>query len=318
MGFLDTRNEPVWHADWTSELGYSSDQFTYGIELEAIDFDWGTKRACPDGAYISSELAVVNSDGYAFRVGETTKGGELNTNPTATIPEQVEMVKEFNRLYPEAKPQHRLKFQTHVGVPGLANDVEGLKRLAEYTFWNVEKFYDRHFNFTCKPVCQQYGREGAKWYRYISYDRSVMPWWRFEQVMQAKTADEFWRNYMLDKKGEYKPMQARRYGVNMLMLKRQGTVEFRHFFPTTDPHHVASCLEYSQKYLVAALRTGEPLDRILDRHDQWVFPPEPEFDPEMEQAFRATRNKRDAQSKEKYVLVGYKAAKGASKEGRAW
>ena len=318
MGFLDARKPRAWASDWSADLGYSAEQFTYGIELEAIDFDWGTKRACPEGAYISSELAVVNSDGYAFRVGETTKGGELNTNPTVTIPEQVEIVRRFNELYPEAKTQHRLKFQVHVGVPGLADDVVALKRLAEYTFRNVETFYNRHFNFTCKPICQQYGREGSVWYRYVSYDRSVMPWWRCDQVMQATTPQEFWRFYMLDKSGEYKPMQARRYGVNMLMLKRQGTVEFRHFFPTTKPQEVQSCLEYSREFLVAALRTGEPIDSVLDRNPHWRFPPEPQFDPEMEKAFRATRYKEDAKSKQKYVLVGAKNCGGASREGKSW
>lgn len=286
--------------------------WTYGVEAEMSDFD--RRRVHPlDRCYITSEVGSVNSDGSACW-WENPLGGEVNTYPTESPEEQAQIFAGFLALYPDATVNYRSTTHAHIRVPGLRGDRDSLLAAFRYsqrwTPWVIERVYriERTADF------QREDKGGRNW-RYIHVGTVMPPDWRARQIEAAESAEDFFHRHMLNKAGEYRPLQATRYAVNFLMLKKHNTVEFRHFLGSDEPIHVQTVCEYAREFMRAALTTGEPMPSIFERMPHWRFPPPQRTDAALERGYRASEKKGD-RSTPKFVLMGTK--KGAGSASREW
>jgi hypothetical protein len=137
------------------------------------------------------------------------------------------------------------------------------------------------------------------------------PAWRVEQIKSSKSASEFFKNHMLSKAGKYVPLQAARYAVNMLMISKHGTLEFRHFTGTVDPSEARTIAEYMREFCHAALNSGEGMDAIFARMPGWDFPGEFFADGALEAGYIKTTRKYD-RSTPKFIMVGEKIGIGSA------
>ncbi|MCA1776060.1 MAG: pyridoxal-phosphate dependent enzyme [Loktanella sp.] len=284
------------------------DQWTFGVEAEMSDFD---RRSAPalDRCYITSEVGSVNSDGTATW-WENPLGGEINTYPTGTPEEQAEIFAGFLRAFPEAAVNYRSTLHAHIRVPGLRDDLRALIRAFEYSQRWTEWVCDQVYRIEATPEFKAADKGGRNW-RYINVGTVMPPEWRVQQIMAATTAEDFFRRHMLNKAGEYRPLQATRYAVNFLMLHKQDTVEFRHFLGGDQPAHVQTVCEYAREFMTAALVTGEPMPEIFERNPHWEFPPAQVTDQTLEAGYRETEKKGD-RGTPKYILLGEKVGDGSA------
>jgi hypothetical protein len=220
---------------------YDPGSFTYGAELELVDWYLGT--VLPDGCkWDRKDYTMVNSNGIANDpAGQLYRyGGEINTRPTSTIESQVNVFSEVIRATTPTV-NYRCNLHIHVGVPGLKDDLEGLKRL--------QLFIDRYMPFyysAIEPIPEPRRDEypepeafkGAmkRFRRRHESHQYMMPKERMNAMLAASTPKEFWQAEAV-RSAARKPMWhlTKRCGINLRELfEESGTIEFRHFPGTLD------------------------------------------------------------------------------------
>src|SRR5665213_554698 len=125
---------------------YDLSTFTWGYELELGDVL--RTRSIPGhlGTWEHAETDVTNIHPPYWGRGsdplgiDPPVGGEINTMPTKTIEDQVKKIQEIIAFF-RGHGDHPSASCTNVGhvhvhVPGLMEDIEGLKRLTEYIWSN--------------------------------------------------------------------------------------------------------------------------------------------------------------------------------------
>jgi hypothetical protein len=219
---------------------------------------------------------MVNSDGFAnCPTGKNWPfGGEVNTRPTATIDEQVQVIGEIlDCLDPKPTINYRCNLHFHVGVPGLANDLAALKRLVQYVHDNEEETY-RLIEPIPEPTREQYPVEedykGAvkRFRRRKQSHQSKLTDKQVARMLASETVSEFYlAHFVTDKKGVPQKHLHQRCGINLRALWEgpTGTIEFRHFPGTLDLHKYKNSLSWCAAFLYSAL--NQPLvtpQAILD------------------------------------------------------
>lgn len=267
---------------------------TYGAEYEFGDIY--RCFALPDGlTWNSKDYSIVSSTGIANdpKGNCYTKGGEINSKPTESMSEQIDMFSQLIDMHPEAQLNHRTNLHLHVRVPGLSEQLGKLKQLLAY----IDYYQDEIYNLIEPipvPDPEQFKSEeefkGAK-KRYkrrkVSHQYKV-PKERVDRAIQARTVEEFF--------AAHAPVQANgqpawglttRAGINLLQLKETDTVEFRHFTNTKDPEELASCFLWVDNFIEAALDAGSPQD-IYNSVPAWKFPPFQPYNHAMEVGYQWT------------------------------
>ena len=280
-------------------MSYRVEDFTYGLELEWSDVD--IRTTLPEGAsWSKKEWTLVNSDGTANDpTGKNTfLGGEINTVPTPTIKGQTDIVTELHHLL-HPKALYRGSVQTHVGVPGLVEDIEGLINLFKYTQDNQDfVFFEMLPREPIDPkdysdksdlkIAKQYDRQKNLWTK-----RGVPPH-RVDGILSATTPKEFYdAHFFLNEETGKRLYHTGIYraGINIRSLFSHGTVEFRVFPNSASPSVIMHYLEFSQQFVLAGLTDHSVTARDIYESKDWAFAKWPPFNVELEKGFHATKER---------------------------
>lgn len=260
-------------------MKYNPDKFTYGAEIEWGDID--RRFQVPDhlGKWEYAETDIVNIHSpFPFvacdPLGEEPPyGGEINTKPTKTWQEQVDRILQIYDLFVKhgntpstACVNHG---HIHVFVPGLKDDVAGLKKLVTYIKENqhdtIEACYDFRENGQMKTC------DGAKMYLKLDGGRP-MPDYMCDNIINLTTDfDHFIKLHAAGKDG-VSMGRPFRYAINTYCMKHTGTIEFRCFRSTVKREELESQFKFVTNFIDAALNGGPSVKEILAA-DTYKFPP---------------------------------------------
>ena len=277
----------------------TTDRFTFGAELEWADVDIRTIPPVEWGKWDGKDATLVNSDGHANDPSGKTwgYGGEINTTPTDTIEEQVQ---NFTNLQQLLTPtiNHRCSVHIHIGVEGLKDDLDNLKKLFAYVQDNQDTVYS--MLPLPEPTAEQYPiKEDLKlalWYKKqrTYWSKARVPPNRAEDIRNSVSPKNFYDcHFMFNEKLNRRLYHIGivRAGINVRALFKYGTVEFRVFPGTLDPDQLRDMFEFSRQFVHAALFDHSiTAQNILDSRE-WNFPAWSPFSCELERGFKATKIK---------------------------
>jgi len=261
-------------------MNYDKKKFTWGYEVEWGDIN--RKHEIPEkfGKWEYAETDIVNIiEPFQYvacdPLGETPHmGGEINTKPTATWQEQVELIMDLFDFFVEkgdtptaACVNHG---HLHVHVPELINDIEALKRLTKYIMSNQALTIATLYNFYDAGIAMQKSK-GAK--MYLKYDGGrEMPTYMCNNII--KLAENFEHYIKLHAAGKDGVSMGRpfRYAINTYCLKHTETIEFRCFRSTTNKREIHDQFKFAENFIDAALNDGPNVYEILSSYD-YKFPP---------------------------------------------
>ena len=261
-------------------MSYNPATFTYGYEIEWGDIPRSFEVPEHLGTWEHAETDILNLHGeFALRAVDPLGidppfGGEINTKPTATWPEQVERILQIRDMFVDAgfEPTASLvnHGHLHVCVPGLTEDVAALKRLVRYIGDNQLLTAEACYQYYDDPDMKG-AVKGAK--TYLKHDGGrQMPAYMVENICNLATDfDSFIRLHAAGKDG-ISMGRPFRYAINTYCLKHTGTIEFRCFRSTTKREEIESQFEFATAFIDAALNDGPPVCDIL-RHNNYEFPP---------------------------------------------
>lgn len=269
---------------------------SYGAELELADLNRRTPP--PQGCnWDTKDFSMVNSDGIA--VDPTGKlhdrGGEVQTWPTCTIPEQVGIFREVMYTYPEATVNYRSNLHVHIRILGLKSDLKALKSLQRFVHEVLQPVLPL-LEPIPKPDVRAYpdpvAFDGAmaRFKRRKRSHQMFLSAERVKQQMNANTVEEFFEAEV-PRDGSGKPMwhaQAR-CAVNIRQLLQTNTIEFRHFPGTTNPNEFAAALQWVEQFIGAWQRnTSQGVLDNLARLYQNRLPTFRPYDHRLEQRYALT------------------------------
>lgn len=241
---------------------------TLGAEYEFGDI-WRTML--PEGlTWNSKDYSIVSSTGIANDPKGLVygRGAEINSLPTNTIDQQLEFFEKLLQLHPESAINHRTNLHLHVSVPGLAEDLDALKRLLLYIDRNQFAIYEAIEPIPV-PVRTDYTSDEAykgavKRYnrRKVSHQYKVAEA-RVEEALSATTPKEFFNAHSkLQANGKRAYGLTTRAGINLLQLQETNTVEFRHFTNTLSARELECCFQWVRSFIPAALDNA-PVSQLL-------------------------------------------------------
>ena len=257
---------------------FCSDDLTVGIELEWADVD--RRIAIPKqlGEWDYDDYTIVNSNGRANDpTGTYPIGGEINTRPTQTAQQQADIVAELRDLL-QPTINYRCNLHVHVGIGALQHDLATLKTILRY-ITDAEPFVYEFVEKIPKPLRINYPNKeefaGAmKRYRrrLVSHQQRI-PANRVTKMLDAITIEEFFNNHAHrnEQTGRYAMHLAARAGINLRSLKKNGTIEFRHFAGTCDPIEIEAAVEWCRRFTWNAI-TNEQSVQDLYWEREWKMP----------------------------------------------
>lgn len=265
---------------------------TYGCEYEFGDI-WRTNL--PDGlSWNEKDYSIVSSTGIANdpKGRAYARGGEINSKPTNSVDEQLNMFKLLMKQHPESAINHRTNLHLHVRVPGLSEDLPTLKKLLAYINANQAEIYaeiepiPQPFRGNSKSEEEHKGALKRYKRRQVSHQYKV-PEARVVEALQATTVQEFFDAHSkLQANGKRAYGLTTRAGINLLQLQETDTVEFRHFTNTKDIDKLASCFVWVAKFIPMALE-GASVDELISAYN-YRFPEFAPFDFAMECGYQYT------------------------------
>jgi hypothetical protein len=167
-------------------------RWTYGAELELVD--WPRREPLPvqGMAVDEAELHTVNSNGVAVdgRGVLYHLGGEILTVPSVSVDGPAEQYDTVKTHWPETAINYRMGLNVHVRVPGLREDLEKLIRLQRFC---VKVLPGLLPIIDPIPAPVRGASKGAKEnYRKRKRDHhTTIPTWRWELQSRAGTPREF-------------------------------------------------------------------------------------------------------------------------------
>lgn len=258
---------------------YNKSDFTYGMEIEWGDVSRSFSIPENLGSWEYSERDIVNLRApYAYvcadPLGETPPvGGEINTKPTRTWQEQVSRYFELKDLFDDngTSPTVGVTAHTHIHcrVPGLKDDINGLKKLTKYIKENQATAIEHVYGFF--EHNQMKGAKGSK--MYLKFDGGrPMPDYMSDNILKLATDfDSFIKMHAAGKDG-VSMGRPFRFAINMYALKHIDTVEFRLFRGTLDKTELESCFRFVEDFLDAALNDGPSVAELISNNN-YKFPP---------------------------------------------
>lgn len=234
--------------------------WTYGAEHEFAD--WDIREEMPLGTWRTPDPTIVNSNGIAADPDGKlySFGGEINTPPTLFPEGQADLLVGLARAYPEARINYRSNLHVHIRVPGLAEDLDALKRVASYGQRWLREILPIIDPIPEPPEGDSPEAKGAR--KRIARNRvshhTVISRERFEGQLQATTVDEF-HDAEVPRSADGRPLYffQPRQAVSLRQLKQSDTIEFRHFFGTLDPEELLGAVTWCRLYLERALANAD-------------------------------------------------------------
>ena len=287
-----------------------SDQFTYGIEIEVMDADTTISPEKFMGSWNQVEYEVVNSDGSTNKTSNL--GGEFNLIPSNSIEEQIELLKEFKKTYPNAITNYRNTTHIHIGVPGLKNDLEAILGFFRYIEDNLDYFLQYVVPMSHKPRREDFATP-SEYKRARLYHSRQYPWFahrvpqdRVKKILESTSLREFyvkhfWYNEEFEK--YEKLANVKRACINFLSLFYHGTVEFRCWPPTINLSELEDYYEFSDRITRAALWDHSMTIEKIWNSKEWKIPPLRPMIPWMEKSYKKERNKYHRELKEHFFTL---------------
>ena len=271
----------------------NTNQVTFGVEYEFGDID--RKAELPKGlSWNTKDYSIVSSSGIANDPKGLLygKGGEINSVPTETIAEQIDMFVALLEANLNPQLNHRTNLHLHIRLPGLSENLEALKTLLGYIDRNQVAIYEA-IEPIIAPIRRDYDSEEAykgalKRYkrRKVSHQYKV-PEARVAEVMSATTVEQFFDAHSkLQANGKRAYGLTTRAGINLLQLKETDTVEFRHFTNTLDVYELASCFTWVLEFMTRVW--DNPTVEELVGAQNYQFPGFLPYDHDMEVGYQFT------------------------------
>lgn len=264
-------------------------KFSVGAELELSDIDrsvdipialgrWeGPKK---DGYYMGAEIDIVNTLGEDWGKGtdplcQTVHvGGEINTQPSYSPEVQTNRLLEIINLFPHCEVGSVNHTHIHTFMEGLAENVELLKNVFEYTKLNEVDTMKACYGWTPEIDTAVMNSRLPEWCKtYLHWDgcRRINPV-VYEKVAEATSVQEILNiletyncyHYCWVRDGWHET-ESHRTAINLFNLTKGKTIEFRCFRGTKDPYEFYSSLIFVQRYMEEALKgaSGKPVVEIL-------------------------------------------------------
>jgi hypothetical protein len=276
---------------------YDKSIFTYGAEIE-----WGDiprNKVIPDnlGSWEYCECDIINLNGRYRGLAcdpdgiDPPVGGEINTKPTQTWPEQLDRIMEIKNLFERPTAGTVNHGHLHIRVPGLRDDIEALKRLTKYVVDNQDLCIEKCYQFKESDLMK-----GDKAKTYLKWDGGrPMPDWMGENIdVFAENFEDFIRIQQCGKDGKSRGRPFR-YAINTYCLKHTDTIEFRLFRSSINEREIHDSLMFVENFIDAALNDGPSVEEILKQHN-YLFP-RFIYDPEMSRAWKETKHSSDISKK---------------------
>lgn len=249
---------------------YNKKDFTWGYELELGDIPRDFIIPEELGAWEYCETDILNlNPPYALRACDPLGidppvGGEINTKPTHSWPEQVDRIMEIIEMFKKAGHSPTASCinegHIHVYVPGLKEDIEALKRLTLYVQRNQKLAIEEIYAYREHPLMKE--TKTAR--TYLKWDCGrMMPHWMCENIINnADNFDDFIRIQCCGKDGVSRGRPIR-YGINTYCMKHTGTIEFRIFRATVNREELVSAFAFVERFMESALNGGDSVEEIL-------------------------------------------------------
>jgi len=293
-------------------MKYDKEQFTYGVELEYADVYRFNKL--PDGSYWNLyDVTIVNSTGIANDPkGKIWQyGGEINTKPTNTVEEQIDVIKEIKSvLDPKPWINYRCNLHIHIGVKGLHEDIHYLKKLIQY----LAKYQKEAFRIVepiPKPVIsdfkskEEYKGATTRYRRRLTSHQHCLNDKTVKKIMSSKTPKQFWDNHApIGKDGKRLWYITPRAGINLRQLFETNTLEFRHFPGTLNDDEMYSSIIWCREFLHAALNTNKILPKMVyNKYKKtFVFPKFRRYDHKIDLLWRQTNLNKNTRKEAKAAV----------------
>ncbi len=259
-------------------MNYDKSKFTWGYEIEWGDINRNV--IIPDnlGKWEYAETDIVNiRDPHRYIACDPLGldppfGGEINTKPTKTWPEQVDRIMELYDLFVHHGDQPSASCvnhgHLHVYVPGLKDDVDGLKRLIKYIKKNqtetIAACYGFYEGYNMKK------HKNAKSYLKLDGGREMPPYMSDNIINLATDFASFIKLHAAGKDG-VSMGRPFRYAINTYCMKHTGTIEFRCFRSTIKRNEIESQFRFVEKFIDSALNGGPDVSEILEQ-EKFTFP----------------------------------------------
>jgi hypothetical protein len=266
--------------------------WTYGVEHE-----WGNcsrKVELPEGnSWNFDDNTCVSTTGIANdpKAELYEFGGEINTKPTDTIEEQCTILRDLDDLL-NPVVNYRSNLHIHIRVPGLKDDLSGLRRLLQYVDINAQDAFD-----LVEPIpkpnknqpASHFEWETKRYKRRLKSHQSRLTDTQVERMLGQDNPHDF---YLAEahKNPDGKPawFQVPRAGINIRQIfEHSETLEFRHFPGTLNPDELHSAIKWCHLFLESALNDGDSPQGLFDSQ-VWNFPTFPEYDYYAEQVYQYT------------------------------
>lgn len=260
------------------------DYWTYGAELELSD--WDITLPMLTGSSKSLDWTICNSNGIGAQNPRLYRyGGEINTIPTSTISEQLDLLPALKRYYKNMCPGYRGATHIHIRVPGLVTNLKGLKAIQQYIHSHrgllVSLFEPVRPNSVTKL--------SSRYWRWIKLSRNTfLTTNRLSKQLSASSVKEFMEAEVpVGKAGEVLWHAQPRVCVNLRQLLQTQTIEFRHFNSTMCPDRLLSAFQWSRDFLRAAI-SNAPIQALLGKYPKQSFPTQIAYNEQLEIRYRCT------------------------------
>lgn len=267
------------------------DNLTFGCELEIADCD--TRKKLPIGKWNYKDGSIANSNGLANDPKKEFNiyGGEINTEPTKTIKSQIKQIKKIYKALGKYSFNHTTNLHIHIRVPGLANNLEAMKKLQTYIFKYGKRMLEKIEPIPIadkKLKGEEYDLAKRRERRRKKSHHWMISQSTYDRLMKSKTIKEFFENYYpKDKNGKINYAGATRAAINILQLKETETIEFRHFTCSDNLKEIKDSFIFCKKILISGLTDQKNPIKIFKK-GKYKFTKFHDFDPFLEKYFLMT------------------------------
>lgn len=224
--------------------------FSFGLELEAIDFD-RREVILPEGCWWSrKEITLINSNGVAIDpTGKTGNfmGGEINTPAVYSLDECIKLGEDCFRAIRDAGGgvNYRCNTQVHIGFnfgEEKAN-LMALKAIQKESYENWKYYLMNTMGEGQFKRKKEYGF--AFWSHYTERPLRAH---KHLAMMRAQTLHDYREASFLSKTGRRAFQTFQRQYINTHAWFKYGTVEFRNFWATLDTELLKNCVLWSLNF----------------------------------------------------------------------
>jgi hypothetical protein len=227
---------------------------SWGCELEFGDVNRNLTLPKELGSWNYFETDIVNQREPYWGIAADPKGidppfgGEINTIPTETWQEQVEIIERLNQFFITngCEPTVSCVSNTHIHAK-VAH--KHLDKLIKYTKRNQKFFVDFVYD---KPLVPKTSVS------YLHYDSGrLIEEQKFELMQQYGNCFELFGAGNINE-----GVLTNRYAINLQSLVYNGTIEFRCFRATLDKEQLANCFRICELFVLCAIKNGPDLKDI--------------------------------------------------------